>query len=231
LPPLSKDYYSKLAQLSQQPAEFEFPRQHLPKVFHFTGLFHNPASRESVSFPFEKLTGQPLIYASLGTIQNRLMEMFHHIAEACVGLDAQLVISLGGATSPESLPELPGSPLVVKYAPQLELLKKATLTITHAGLNTTLESLSNGVPMVAIPIATDQPGVGARLVWTGTGEVIPLARLSTTRLRAAIEQVLTQDSYKKNASRLSEAIRRAGGVIRAADIVEQVISTGKPVYR
>jgi len=231
LPPLSKDYYSKLAQLSQQPAEFEFPRQHLPKVFHFTGPFHNPASRESVSFPFEKLTGQPLIYASLGTIQNRLMEIFHYIAEACVGLDAQLVISLGGSTSPESLPELPGSPLVVKYAPQLELLKKATLTITHAGLNTTLESLSYGVPMVAIPIATDQPGVGARLAWTGTGEVIPLARLGTTMLRAAIKQVLTQDSYKKNASRLSEAIRRAGGVSRPADIIEQVISTGKPVYR
>jgi MGT family glycosyltransferase len=159
------------------------------------------------------------------------MEIFHYIAEACVGLDAQLVISLGGSTSPESLPELPGSPLVVKYAPQLELLKKATLTITHAGLNTTLESLSYGVPMVAIPIATDQPGVGARLAWTGTGEVIPLARLGTTMLRAAIKQVLTQDSYKKNASRLSEAIRRAGGVSRPADIIEQVISTGKPVYR
>ena len=146
-----------------------------------------------------------------------------------MGLDAQLVISLGGATSPEALPDLPGSPLVVGYAPQLELLKRTTLTITHAGLNTTLESLSNGVPMVAIPIANDQPGVGARLAWTGAGEVVPLARLSVPKLRDAIAGVLKDDTYRKNTSRLAEAIARAGGVSRAADIVEQVISTGKPV--
>jgi UDP:flavonoid glycosyltransferase YjiC (YdhE family) len=123
------DSYSQLAQLSQQPAEFEYPRQALPQVFHFTGPYHNPASREPAPFPFEKLTGQPLIYASMGTIQNRLIGIFQNIASACQGLDAQLVISLGGSASPDSLPELPGSPLVVGYAPQLELLKKTTLTI------------------------------------------------------------------------------------------------------
>jgi MGT family glycosyltransferase len=231
LPPYiyPEDQYSKLAQLSQQPVEFEFPRQHLPSCFHFTGSYHNPASREPVAFPFEKLTGQPLIYASMGTIQNRLLEIFQKIAEACNGLDAQLVISLGGSTRPESLPELPGKPLVVGYAPQLELLQKASLTITHAGLNTTLESLSNGVPMVAIPITNDQPGVAARIAWTGAGEFVPLSRLSVPKLRTAVQRVLTQDSYKQNASRLQEAIRRAGGVSRAADIVEEVISTGKPV--
>ncbi len=165
----------------------------------------------------------------MGTIQNRLLPVFQTIAEACNGLDAQLVISLGGSASPEVLPELPGNPLVVSYAPQLELLQKATLTITHAGLNTTLESLSNGVPMVAIPITNDQPGVAARLTWTGAGEMVSLSRLSVPRLRNAIQKVLTEDSYKKNALRLQEAIQRAGGVNRAADIVEQVVSTGKPV--
>lgn len=220
---------SKLAQVSQQPAEFEFPRTSLPQCFHFTGPYQNPTTREPASFPFEKLTGQPLIYASMGTIQNQLIGIFRDIAEACAGLDAQLVISLGGGSSTESLPELPGSPLVVEYAPQLELLKRTTLTITHAGMNTTLESLSNGVPMVAIPITNDQPGVAARIAWTGTGEVVPLARLSVPRLQGAIERVLTEESYKKNASRLQEAIARAGGVRRAADIVEQAISTGKPV--
>jgi MGT family glycosyltransferase len=127
------------------------------------------------------------------------------------------------------LQELPGDPLVVGYAPQLELLKKATLTITHAGMNTTLECLTNGVPMVAIPITHDQPGVAARIAWTGAGEFVPLSRLSVPRLRGAIQRVLTQDSYKKNAIRLQEAIRRAGGVSRAVDIIEQAVSTGKPV--
>ena len=221
--------FSQLAQISQQPAEFEFPRKELPPCLHFTGPYSNPASRESISFPYEKLTGQPLIYASMGTLQNRLLWIFRTIAEACVGLDVQLVIALGGGASPESLPELPGNPIVVGYAPQLELLQKATLTITHAGLNTTLESLSNGVPMVAIPITSDQPGVAARIAWTGTGVFIPLRKVQVKKLRKAIKQVLTEKSYKKNALRLQEAIRQAGGVNRAVDIIEQVVTTGKPI--
>ncbi len=223
------DAFSQLAQICQQPAEFEFPRQHLPQCFHFTGPYHAPASRKSTPFPFEKLTGQPLIYASMGTLQSRLREMFENIAQACMRLDAQLVIALGGDSSPESLPELPGTPLVVGYAPQLELLQQATLTITHAGMNTTLESLSNGVPMVAIPITHEQPGVAARIAWTGTGEVITLAKLTSSRLQTAVKRVLTEDTYKQNAVRLQAAIRRAGRVSRAADIVEHVAQTGQPV--
>lgn len=225
------DAYSQLAQLCQQPAEFEFPRQSLPTCFHFTGPYSNPASREPIFFPFDKLTGQPLIYASLGTLQNRLSGTFQTIAEACRDLDAQLVISLGGGSTPESLPALSGSPLVVGFAPQLELLPRTTLTITHAGMNTTLECLSNGVPMVAIPIANDQPGVAARIAWTETGEVVPLKRLSVSRLRSSLERVLKQDSYKKNALRLQKAIKQAGGVKRAADIIEQAVATGKPVIQ
>ncbi|MEG4115515.1 MULTISPECIES: glycosyltransferase [unclassified Microcoleus] len=225
----SNERFSPLAAICQQPVEFEFPRKTLPDYFHFTGPYHDSTGRVSVDFPYEKLTGQPLIYASMGTIQNRLMEVFHTIASACVGLDAQLVISLGGSGSSESLQGLPGNPLVVGYAPQLELLKKATLTITHAGMNTTLECLTNGVPMVAIPITHDQPGVAARIAWTGAGELVPLSQLSVPKLRGAIQQVLTQESYKKNATRLQEAIRRAGGVSGATDIIEHAVSTGKPV--
>lgn len=221
--------YSQLAQISQQPAQLEFPRKELPQCFHFTGPYHSPVGREVPAFPYDQLTRQPLIYASLGTIQNRLVGVFQQITEACAGLDAQLVISLGGSAKPESLPKLAGSPLVVEYAPQLELLQLATLTITHGGMNTTLESLNNGVPMVAIPIANDQPGVAARVVWAGCGEAIPVKNVNVSRLRTAIQKVLREDSYKQNALRLQEAIRRAGGASRAVDIVEEVVSTGKPV--
>ncbi|MEG3863029.1 glycosyltransferase [Microcoleus sp. herbarium12] len=226
---LPNDYYSKLAQITQQPPEFDFPRQNLPPHFHFTGPYHNPATRKPVPFPFEQLTGKPLIYASMGTIQNRLLEVFQTIASACEGLDAQLVISLGGGASPESLPQLPGNPIAVGYAPQLELLQKAALTITHAGMNTTLESLSNGVPMVAIPVANDQPGVAARIAYTGVGEAISLKELSVPKVRSAIETVLTQESYKQRAIEMQGAIARSGGVKRAADIIEQAVLTGKPV--
>lgn len=233
LPPHShpNDNYSKLAQLSQQPAEFEFPRTTLPPHFHFTGPYHSSVGRENISFPWDQLTGQPLVYASMGTIQNRLLPVFEMIATACVGLEVQLVISLGGGMPLEAVSTLTGNPLVVSYAPQLEVLKRAALTITHAGLNTVLESLTYGVPMVAIPISNDQPGVAARIVWAGVGELLPITRLTAASLQSVVHKVLTQDSYKVQALRLQSAIQNSGRVQQAANIIETVIETGQPVVR
>ena len=158
LPPYRNfnDCFSSLAQICELPAEFDFPRKALPRYFHYVGPLKTP-SPQAISFPFERLTEQPLIYASLGTSyanQEDRQNIFHQIAEACMDLDAQLIISLGGLGQVEKFQNLPGDPLVVEYAPQLELLAKARLTITHAGPNTLLESLSYGVPVVSIPIAT-----------------------------------------------------------------------------
>jgi zeaxanthin glucosyltransferase len=72
--------------------------------------------------------------------------------------DVQLVLSMGDQLGP-----VPNNAIIVKRAPQLELLKQTSVCITHAGLNTVLESLAQGVPQVAIPVGNDQPGVAARI--------------------------------------------------------------------
>ena len=108
-------------------------------------------------------------------------------------------------------------------------MQRAALTITHAGLNTVLESLRCGVPIVAIPIANDQPGLAARVAWSGCGAMVPLKRVSVSLLRSAIDRVWGDPTYRQNAQRLQQAIASSGGVARAADIVEQAISTGQPV--
>lgn len=218
---------STLAHISQQPIEFDFQRTATPRCLHYTGLLNHPEGRPAIAIPWEKLTDRPLVYSSMGTLQNWQVEIFHCIAEACSSLDVQLVLSLGGSRL--DLPLLPGAPLAVQRAPQLELLKRASLTITHAGLNTTLESLSHGLPLVAIPITNDQPAVGARIQWAGVGVVVPLGRLNAARLRSAILRVLNGASFRNRAREFGAVIRQAGGVSRAADIVEQVLSTGDPV--
>ncbi|MEM9275784.1 MAG: glycosyltransferase [Cyanobacteria bacterium P01_F01_bin.143] len=215
--------WSKKAIISQQPPSFEFPRKKLPDYFHFTGPLTSKVSRTEIPFPWDKLTDKPLIYASLGTLQNKLLWIFSRIASACLGLDTQLVISLGGATEPKELGDLPGSPIVVKAVPQLSLLERASLCITHAGMNTTLESLSNGVPMVAIPITNDQPAVAARIAWTKTGKVIPLNNCTVDTLEMAIKQVLSQSEYRQNALKFQAEINQVGGITKAAEIIEATI--------
>ena len=222
------DAYSSLAQICQLPSEFDFPRIKLPNCFHYTGPLQNPSGLESVSFPdisfpWEKLTDKPLIYASLGTLQNKVPEIFQCIAAATAELDIQLVISLGNPNNKPADYNLPDTAIIVSFAPHQKLIDRASMIITHAGMNTTLGALSSGVPIVAIPITNEQPGIATRIARTGAGEVLPLPYLSVPRLQAAIERVLTENSYKQNANRLREAIRSAGGVSRAADIVEQVV--------
>lgn len=215
------DAFSPAAQIAQMPREFDFPRQRLPRTFHYLGPWFDRALADS-PFPFEKLDGRPLIYGSIGTLQSANSRYFRIMAEACCGLDAQLVLALGhGQTA--SMQDLPGRPLVVNYAPQIELLSRASMTITHAGMNTTQQSLYFGVPAVAIPLAHDQPAIAARLARTGAGIMIPPKKLTVETLRAAITAVLPPDSsFREQARRLGQACRAAGGVERAADIVERV---------
>ncbi len=218
-----EDFISPWAHLSQQPRCFDFPRQRMPPHFHYTGPWHDKRVRPAVPFPFDKLDGRPLIYASMGTLQNRIQEVFREIAKACESVDAQLVISLGGGAKPEQVDPFPGNPLVVDYAPQLDLLQRAALTITHAGLNTVLESLSCGVPMVAIPVGNDQPGVAARVRWLGAGELLPLKQLRAERLRPLVKRVLEEERYRLQARRLMAEIKCVDGVRQAVDLIERVL--------
>jgi zeaxanthin glucosyltransferase len=237
LPPYSDWQGARgLAAICQLPAEFDFPRKELPDTFHYVGPLQNPLRGESISykcppFPFERLNGKPLIYASLGTMQNQIWEIFRKIAAACDDLDAQLIISLGDPGSSDPPSALPGAPIVVTFAPHQQIIDRAALVITHAGLNTTLGALSSGVPIIAIPITNGQPGIAARTVWTGAGEMLPVSKLTTDRLRKLVTRVLATESYRNHALRMKEAIRGAGGVARAADIVLEAVTTKRPVLR
>ncbi|MGC1422077.1 MAG: glycosyltransferase [Terracidiphilus sp.] len=215
---------STLAQITQLPEALEFEVVgEKPAGLHYTGPFVDSEQRPEVAFPWERLDGRPLIYASMGTLQNGSEAIFRTIAEACAGLDSQLLISLGGGLDASRLGQLAGDPLVVSFAPQLEILKRAALVITHAGLNTVLESLCEGVPLVAIPLANDQPGVAARVRARGACVVVPRYRLNAARLRKAVMLVLHDGRYREAAQVLQRTIQRMHGPERAADLIEQVL--------
>ena len=109
----------------------------------------------------------------------------------------QLVLSVGDQIDPKKIGHLPNNAIVVRQAPQLELLKRTSVCITHAGLNTVLESLAQGVPQVAIPVAYDQPGVAARIAHKQTGVVTSLDQLSADHLSRLLDEVLTDSTYRE----------------------------------
>ncbi len=211
--------FSKLAQICQMPKGFDFPRTFLPDTFHYVGPLRR-ARQRATPFPWELLDGRPLVYASLGTLQNTREPLFRCFAEACDGLNVQLVLSHGGGLTAQQVSSLPGGPLVVSYAPQEELLRRARLTLTHAGLNTVLDSLTHGVPLVAVPITYEQPAIARRVEWAGSGRSVSFSKIDARSLRRVLVDVLENDSYRNAAFQMRDEIASAGGVSRATALIE-----------
>ena len=216
---------SKLAILSQIPKEFDYPGIPWPPRFHYTGPFQDDQGRQPVPFPWEQLNRKPLIYASLGTLVNGLEDVYKTILAAVGSMpDVQLVLSAGKNVNFDDLGPVPSNTIIVSAAPQIELLRRATLCITHAGLNTAMESLAQGVPMVAIPIGYDQPGVASRLAYHGAGEVVQIEDLSVERLAELVQRVRTNPSYREKAQYFQKVIAETRGLDLAAEVIEEAFA-------
>ncbi len=233
-----EDAFSPWAQVSQLCAGFDFPRREIPDNFHYIGsLASNRKAGDDFGFPWERLDGRPLIFASVGTVADSANpRVLKRIAQACDGLDAQLVLALGkwddeGDANKERLGTLCGNHVLVDFAPQLALLDKAALLITHAGVNTVLEAICRAVPMVALPRGADQPGMAARVQYSGVGLCGSFWNSSPQEIQQLVRRVLADDAFRVRAAQMQQAMVAAGGLCRAAEIVEQAVITGRPVLR
>jgi len=215
--------------ITQCPREFDFESSHWPKQFHYAGPFHDGEGRPEFSFPWNRLTGEPIVYASMGTVQNGNADVFRTLAAAVAKKDAQLVLSIGNVLRPEQIGPVPANAIVVNHAPQLELLKKASVCITHAGFNTVLEALTQGVPQIGIPVTNDQPGVAARIAAHQTGVVASLEELTVPHLSTLVDEVLNNSMYRDNARKFQQAIAKTDGLSRAASLLEEAFGLTKKV--
>ncbi len=221
LPPRRRleDCLSPLLQLSQMVPSIDFPRRELPSTFHYTGPF-----RRGEPAPFDVPAGddRPLIFCTLGTLQGSRVALFRKVAAACQKLDLRLLLTQGGLGSVRSAEKLPGDPLVYDWVPQEAVLRRTDLIVCHAGINTVLEPLAAGVPMVLMPLAFEQGAIAARMKHAGVGKVLSF-RSSVSRLAGAIAEVRESSSYRKRARSVAAEMRAAGGVRRAADLIEQAL--------
>jgi zeaxanthin glucosyltransferase len=226
----SNEIPPSLAQVAQLPACLDFPRRHAPDHFHHTGPWHERKAAGNDEFDWSWLDGRPMIYASLGTLQTGLDHLYQIILDAVAPLPVQLVLTLGRPDG--SRPKrIPANAKVLGYGPQLALLNRASLVVTHAGLNTTLEALSQGLPLVALPITNDQPGIAARIRHAGVGEWLAIRKLTPKALRGVVERVHGETSYRRRARECAEKIGQSHGLQTAAQIVEDALLNRRRVVR
>jgi MGT family glycosyltransferase len=185
--------------------------------FKFVGPFLGDRGEAPV-FPFEALGDQPLVYISLGTVFNAKADFYRHCFEAFANPRYRVVLAIGDKTDPQLLGEIPANFIVRPTVPQLEILRRAALFITHGGMNSVNEGLAADVPLLLIPQGADQFLIARRIQRIGAGTV--LGNPSVDHLRDAAATLLTKPTYRQQSARLGALLRAAGGPPAAADAIE-----------
>lgn len=217
---------SPLAQISQTITGFDFPRR-LPACFHAVGPLRGAAVRTAQRHA--EGDSRPRVFASLGTLQGHRYSLFRTIARACRRLDARLLIAHCGGLNAAQAADLAALGAEVKdFVDQPAALRQSQVIITHGGLNTVMDAIDSATPILTLPLAFDQPGVAARVVYSGIGR--RASRFTRSRsLAASLDDLLSDTRYQTKLASLQQTLRQAGGAESAASIVEQALVSGLPV--
>lgn len=191
----------------------------LPDNFRFVGwtMQENPSDEA-----FTHEAEQPLIYISLGTLSNDNPTFYRHCKEAFSDMPYAVLISTGRRFSPEQFGKLPPQVTIKSWVPQTQVLRQASLFITHGGLNSLHDGLYCGLPLLIVPQQTEQTFNGLKVVDLGAGLMLKADEVSDSSLRTAATLLLSEGRYKAAAERISATLR-TGGAARAADEVEVLL--------
>jgi len=181
--------------------------------YHFIG----PSIRPIIE-PIAK-TAEKTVYISMGTVnQNR--EFYRNCIHALGETDWQVIISMG--TNTEHFDDLPENIQIYETVDQMAVLSIADAFITHCGMNSASEGLFYQVPLVLFPQTPEQGAVAKRTEELGAG--IMLESISEENILHALTEVLTNQTYKDNAIRISDSFHACGGVAEARVFLEEIVS-------
>lgn len=165
--------------------------------------------------------GKKLIYVSMGTVNNDMLEFYSNCIRAFGNTELELLISAGELADISLLGRLPENVRVERWVEQTAVLKEADVFISHCGMNSASESLYFGAPVLCYPQTAEQRAVATRISQLGAGIVLPSA--SAKDIRAGVNLLIKDDNYRLNAEKIGESFRRCGGAAAAADKIERLI--------
>lgn len=190
--------------------------------YYFAG--YEPFSmREKVPFNFERVKNRPLVYIAVGTILEDLDSLFNKCIKALEGIDCQIILSTGRGFDLSKLNNIPDNFTVAEFVPQLEILKEASLFITHGGANSIYESLYYQVPMVVIPQVFDEFMGGYLVEKSETGINLKVPNPEISEIKVAIRSVLKETTYKDNCKRIKNSLTKTGGLKKCIEEIDSYV--------
>jgi len=199
----------------------------MPRAFHpdeaaFDGrfVFIGPSLPEGTPRRRVPVEGErPLLYISLGTLNNKKPAFYQKCFEAFGGSDWEVVMPVGGRVDASSW-EIPANFRVEAFVPQLEVLARARGFVSQGGMNSVQEALCLGVPLVVLPSTGEQALTADRVLELGLGLRAEGEDPDLSELRALVQEVAEDSGIHEKVRAFSELSRAAGGPAAAADALE-----------
>ncbi len=188
----------------------------LSRQFKFVGpiIYERPEDPLPVN-----TAGKPIIYIALGTIYNDNTQLYRTFIKILSDTPYRIYLSYGNHIKPQDLGEIPENITIGSYLPQLSILKKASLFISHGGMNSVNESLYFGVPMLFFPFIQEQKANASRVEELGAGISWNKKPVEKENFLGTINELMADQKYKQNAKKISKTLKDAGGYNRAADLI------------
>jgi MGT family glycosyltransferase len=209
------------------PRDFQPENALVDETFRFVGPVIDPQARPDDA-PLDTAGPGPLVYVSLGTLHRGSADFFRQCIEAFAEGPARVVLSVGHQTDTRELGRIPASFVVRPSVPQLDVLRQAAVFVTHGGMNSVLEGLYFGVPLVVIPQHVEQLVIGLTVASRGAGLVLRehLAgrRITAAELRRASDRVLAEPGFRGAAAAQQKSLHETGGYPQAADEIQAFIA-------
>ena len=231
--------YLGLPEVCLCPAAFDFQRPPRPDCYFLDSGVRpdDPEGASDEAFPWDRLSQHtPMVFCSFGTILSKsrrwqalVRKVLRKIIQAFSDQsDFQLVVSVGAGFEISESSRAPDRIIITnKWVPQLKMLRRASVHITHGGFSSVRESIEYRVPMIVIPFDVDQPGNAARVVYHKLGFRVMPRQVAGGEIVELCRQLNGSPAYKENIRKMKLEFDRQRAKQSAADLIESHLSFGR----
>jgi len=150
---------------------------------------------------------RPLVFVTLGTLAghfDRAPAILRDILTVVSELPIRVLLSKGSSLTDDMVGPTPSNVTVVDWVPEEDIFPIADALICHGGAGTLIAGMTNAVPMVVVPLGTDQPSNAKRIEALGCG--VALLEPKTESVSSALKKVLQDVDARKTAVQIADEI-------------------------
>ena len=215
---------SALLNVVFMPREFHPAGHTFGESYRFVGPSFGPRATPAATLP-SRDRSRPLYYVSLGTAFSNQPDFFRLCLETLSALDGDLVMSIGKHFDRSLLGPVPDNVTLASFVSQLDVLPHCTAFVTHGGMNSVMESLFHGVPMVVVPQIPEQACTAKWVAASKLGVTMDPRERSPKVLLDAVNTAVRDPAIAESVRAMKQIVRASDGPRAAAEAILSLVAS------